>query len=276
MKLIHSRKISGSIALLLLVLAFSSCGINSNLMFKIPKGSESSDSTRTGNKYYQLYPKDSIPLQPKEDYRISRDDKFIFTLSSNEGQRILENMSGVNAQATVTNNNQQLEYVVRSDGKSKLPVIGDVHIEGLTVRACQDTLMKLYAAHYHNPFIQMKITNQRVIVFPGNGGDAKVVLLNNNNTTLMEVIAQAGGITERGKANSVKLMRSINGKRQVYSFDLSTIDGLIFADMIVQANDYIYIEPNPKLGREALAQAAPFVTILSSVLILFTVFNNLK
>ena len=262
--------------MLAFLLAFSSCGINSNLMFKTPKGGENASDTTGKDKYYRLYPKDSVPLQPKEDYRISRDDKFIFTLSSNDGQRIVENMSGVNAQAVANTNTQQLEYVVRSDGKAKLPVIGDVYMEGLTVKACQDTLMKLYADHYHSPFVQMKITNQRVIVFPGNGGDAKVVVLNNNNTTLMEVIAQAGGITERGRANTVKLMRSVNGKRQVYTFDLSTIDGLIFADMIVQANDYVYIEPNPKLGREALAQAAPFVTILSSILLVFTVINNLK
>ena len=57
----------------------------------------------------------------------------------------------------------------------------------------------------------------------------------------MEVIALAGGIAERGRADKVKLMRNVGGKRIVYVLNLSTIEGLKYADMIVQANDYIYI-----------------------------------
>ena len=100
-----------------------------------------------------------------------------------------------------------------------------------------------YSREYQEPFIQVSITNQRVIVFPGNGSDAKVIPLLNANTTLMEVIAQAGGITDRGKSNTVKLMRRANGERKVYVMDLSVMSGLKFADMVVQANDYIYVEP---------------------------------
>jgi hypothetical protein len=46
--------------------------------------------------------------------------------------------------------------------------------------------------------------------------------------------------------------------------------------MIVQANDYIYVEPNEQVGREAVQSAAPVVSLLSSALIIFTVFSNLK
>lgn len=261
---------------LLVLLACSSCGINSSLMFKIPKGSDAKADTSNAGKYYKLYDKDSIPLIPTEDYRISKDDKFTFTLSTNDGQRILEGLSGVGGTVANERTTQQLEYVVRPDGYAFLPVIGDVKLIGMTVKKSEDTLAKLFSAHYLNPFVQLRVTNQRVIIFPGDGGEAKVVLIKNNNTTLMEVIAEAGGISDRGKANSIKLMRSINGKREIYPIDLSKIEGLAYADMIVQANDYIYVEPHPKLGREALAQAAPFVTILSSVLVIFTVFNNLK
>ncbi len=248
----------GSLVLLLLGVG-SSCGINSNLMFKTPKGvAERSDS---------------IPLRPTTEYTISRDDKFSFTLYTNGGKRIVENMAGMN-DAQV--NPEIPEYIVRSNGTAELPIVGEVMVAGLTVQQCEDTLAKAFALEYQEPYVQVKLTNQRVIVFPGNGSDAKVIPLQNNNTTLMEAIALAGGIADRGRADKIKLMRNLGASRVVYVLDLSTIDGLKYADMIVQANDYIYVEPNEQVGREAVQSAAPVVSLLSSALIIFTVFSNLK
>ena len=273
MRISSAKKISFLLSLLAL-LVFSGCGINSAVMFKIPKGQDSkSDSLHKVNKYYKLYQKDSVPYMPREDYKLSRDDKFTFILSTNDGKKILEGMSGVSANPNAKNE-VQYEYVIRSNSLVLLPVIGEVNLVGLTVKQSEDTLTKLFSKHYLDPFVQLKIMNQRVIVFPGEGGEAKVILLKNNNTTLMEVIAEAGGIRERGKANSIKLMRSINGKREIYPIDLSTIEGLAYADMIVQANDYVYIEPNAKLGRETLAQLTPFLALLTTTFFIFNALNK--
>ena len=248
----------GSLVLLLLGVG-SSCGINSNLMFKTPKGVQERS--------------DSIPLRPTTEYTISRDDKFSFTLYTNGGKRIVENMAGMN-DAQV--NPEIPEYIVRSNGTAELPIVGEIMVAGLTVQQCEDTLAKAFAVEYQEPYVQVKLTNQRVIVFPGNGSDAKVIPLQNNNTTLMEAIALAGGIADRGRADKIKLMRNLGTSRVVYVLDLSTIDGLKYADMIVQANDYIYVEPNEQVGREVVQSAAPVVSLLSSALIIFTVISNLK
>lgn len=264
-------------SIVMLLFIFTSCGVNSNLMLKIPKESEPKpDSLKTvQEKYYKLYAKDSIPLLPREDYRMSIDDKFTFNLSTNDGKNILEGLTGVtvgNAGGGVSQN----EYLIRTDGKTVLPVIGEVSVFGLTVKQAEDSLKKMFSKHYLDPFIQLKVTNQRVIVFPGDGGQARVISLKNGNTTVMEIIADAGGISARGKAKDIKLIRYIDGKRVIYPIDLSSINGLIYADLYVQANDYIYIEPNPNLSAEILRQTAPIVAILSSVLIVFTIVNNLK
>lgn len=271
------RKNKSIFGLLLVVLLLTtSCGVNSNLMFKIPRNSEAkSDSTQQkDDKYYRIITQDSIPRFKREDYRISYDDKITFTMSTNDGQRIVEGLSGVGTAGQAAGNSN--EYIVRSDGFVQLPVLGDVKLLGLTIKQSEDTLVKLYDKHYLNPFIQLRVTNQRVIVMPGEGGDAQVVTLRNNNTTIMEVIAEAGGISRRGRAKSIKLMRLVDGKREIYPIDLSTIDGLVYADMIVQANDYIYIEPNPRLGREALAEFTPYIAILSSFTIVLSLINNFK
>ena len=236
----------------------NSCGINSNLMFKTPKGVEE----RT----------DSIPLRPATEYKISPDDKFSFTMYTQNGEQILRNMAGV---ANVNLGNQTQEYIVRHDGTAEVPVKGTIRVAGLTVHQLEDTLAQLYYREYQNPFVQVHLTNQRVIVFPGSGGEAKVVPLQNNNTTLMEALALAGGVADRGKASHVKLMRTDGQTRVVYVLDLSTIDGLKYADMIVQANDYIYVEPAERVSSEVVQTAAPVVQLISATFLIITVFLNL-
>ena len=230
-------------------------------MFKTPKG--------------VVEQKDSIPLRPATEYTISVDDKFTFELFTKDGEDIINGMAGI---LKDRDEQRTFEYVIRQDGSADLPLIGSVHLAGLNVHQCEDTLAKLYeeSKGYIQPYVQLKLTNQRVIVFPGSGSDAKVVPLQNNNTTLMEVIALAGGIADRGRADKVKLMRNVGGKRVVYVLNLSTIEGLKYADMIVQANDYIYIEPTEQLTKEVVERAAPIVSLLSSTLIIFTFINNLK
>jgi polysaccharide export outer membrane protein len=263
-----------SIGILLFI--FSSCGINSSLMLKIPKESEPKpDSLKTlQEKYYKIYDKDSVPLLLKEDFRMSIDDKFTFTLSTNDGKNILEGLTGTGEGAAGGAN--QNEYLIRTDGKTVLPVVGEISVLGLTIKQAEDSLKKLFSKHYLDPFVQLKVTNKRVIVFPGEAGQARVIYLKNNNTTLMEIIADAGGIASRGKTKDIKLIRYIDGKRVIYPIDLSSINGLIYADLYVQANDYIYVEPNPNIAAELLKQTGPIIGIISSVLLIFTFVNNIK
>jgi polysaccharide biosynthesis/export protein len=239
------------------------CGINSNVMFKTPKGGD--------------FQYDSIPLRPVEDYRLSPDDKITFTLSPNNGEKLVESISGTGDQLRQDLRNSMItDYIIKSNGFVNLPIIGDVQLAGLTVKQSEDTLKKLYANQYQSPFIQLRVTNQRCIIFTGLGSDAQIVPIQNNNTTLMEVIALAGGIPARGQAKSIKLMRRVNGKREVYLIDLSTIEGLKYSDMIIQGNDYIYIEPNPELARGMVKELSPIVGLISSTFIILSVLNIIK
>lgn len=215
---------------------------------------------------------DSIPLKPSEEYKLAVNDKISFTLTTKNGEKLIDRQVLENN----GNTSKEIEYIIKKDGYAELPIIGNVLLKGLTIQESEDILESKYALSYKAPFIKVTVTNKRVIVFPGNGSDAKVVLLSNPNTTLMEAIALAGGITDRGKAKSIKIMRKVGEERLIYKVDLSTLDGLMYADMIVQGNDYIYIEPSNQISREVLQEVTPILTILSSAVILITVLTNLN
>ena len=244
----------------------NSCrNINSNILFKIPKGDE--------------FQYDSIPLEPKEDYILGSGDRFNFVFGTNDGEKIIFNQSGVlNGNEGVQNQNnfniQQnrntLNFLVRQDGTANLPLLGIVPVAGYTITQLEDTLKTLLSKNYINPFVMIRLINQRVIVFPGKG-DAQVVYLQNTNTSLLETIALAGGIRDEGRANSIKLMRRSKNGREIYKIDLSTIKGLKEAEMIVQSNDYIYVDFKPRFASSFLMEITPWLSVLTTALLTYTI-----
>ena len=149
--------------------------------------------------------------------------------------------------------------------------------KGLSIREATEYLEQIYADYYVKPFVYMLVTNKRVIVFPGNGGSAKVLNLVNNNTTVIEALALTGGISEDGKAYKVKLIRNLeNQPPKVYLMDLSKIEGIAVGNTVVLAHDIIYVEPRYRLARTLVAEITPVISLISTTFLLYTLTTRIK
>lgn len=243
--------------ILVVALGLSSCTINRNLMFK------------THTDFVFDIPDDSA----KTEYRISPNDILLFRLFTNEGARLLEPTTGENNRFLALND---LYYPVELDGMVELPEIGRMHVTGLTTTELQTILEEKYRSLYNGPYAIVQVMNNRIMVFPGSGARAKVVPLSNRNTTLIEALALAGGIDERGDASKIKVIRREDSKYKVYKINLATIDGIEGANLIVQANDIIYVEPVPEIASEVFRDLSPFVSLVSGLALIYAiVFGNI-
>jgi polysaccharide export outer membrane protein len=167
-----------------------------------------------------------------------------------------------------------MTYLVKPDGLVELPELGDIRLEGLTIEEAEALLEDAYTSFYNEPYVVIRITNNRVFVFPGEAGRATVVPLVNMNTTLLEVLAMTGGIAARGNASNVKLIRKTEKGRDVYKMDLSVVKGLDDANMVVQAYDIIYVEPMPQLVRETTESLTPITSLISTLTVLYAFVLN--
>ena len=250
----------GLIIISLLLIGFSSCRVlHPNVIMKTPKG------------YKFALPSDSV----SPEYKIQPNDIMDFRIFTNDGFKLID-LTSLNTANAAINVNSAIEYIVEFDGKIKLPMLGRISIAGLTVRQAEFMLEEKYGLYYIKPFILLKIQNKKVYVFSGGSQNAKVVPLLNDETNILEAIATAGGISEEGKAYRVKLLRGNIKNPQVFLFDLSTIEGIQSAGMTLQSNDIIYVEPLPKFARNAIAEIAPYLSLFSSLFIIFTYSRNLK
>lgn len=242
---------------LLALVFFTSCKIiQPSLMLKTEKDFQFSKFS------------DSLIL---ENYKIAPNDELSLRVFANDGFKLID----ITTQANANVARNTIDEIVDYEGMIKLPLIGRIKISGLTLRQAQAFLEKEYESQYIKPFIQLRIINKRVIVFPGTVGSARVVNLVNNNTTLFEAIAMAGGISTDGKAYRIKLIRrtSPEDKPEVFLIDLSTIEGIKAGNTTVLANDIIYIEPRPRFGQKVLQEITPYLSILTTSLTLFYLFK---
>lgn len=215
---------------------------------------------------------DSFPKVADTQYVIAKDDIINFRLMANNGIRQVDivgaqemNTAARSPASTGSSVNGQ-EYTVEYDGTVKLPVIGRFHIAGLTQRSAEDTLEKLFSTLYKDPFVQIAVTNRRVIVFPGGLGTAKVVPLTNQNITLFEALALSGGIDPDGKAYKIKLIRGNLKRPYVFLIDASSLETIQSADLVLQADDIIYVEPLDRPLRAFTRDVAPWIAIVTGTL----------
>ena len=206
------------------------------------------------------------------EYKIARNDQVEYRITSNNGYRLVD-IKDIN----MINNRSELTAYVESDGFVKFPLIGRVKLEGLTLQEAERRVEELFSKFYVDPFVNIKVSSKRVIVFPGNAGQAKVILLPYNNMTLLEVIALAGGISDEGKAYNVKLIRNENGqqnKSYIYKMDLSSIQGAQIGKLVVQAGDVIYVEPFNRPLVLLNKEVTPLLTLMTTLfLLVFQVVN---
>jgi len=249
--------------MLVVTMAFSSCNINPSVMFKVPKGYDYSTDQTIGN----------------VEYKIASNDILGFSVYTNDGFKLVDMTTSVESVSSKIgssmNSSYASQFLVEPDGQVKLPIIGKIKVAGLTVREAEKMLEQQYATFYNKPFVLLKVSNRRVLVFPGSGGAGKVVNLENENTTLIEALALAGGITNTGKARKIKLIRGDLRNPKVMLINLSTVEGIKQSNLLLQANDIIYVEPVPRYSQEVLTQITPIVGIITSLALIYSIAKGL-
>ena len=166
-----------------------------------------------------------------------------------------------------------LQYLVNNDGDIDFPVVGTVHVAGLTKDQCEDLIkskVKPYLAESENPVVTVSMSSYRVTV-AGEVTSPKVVPVSTEKMSVLEALAQAGDLTIYGRRDNVLLIReNADGQKEAHRLNLNDANIINSPYYYVQQNDYIYVEPNStKAKNSAIGQSTTlwfsFVSIMTSV-----------
>ncbi len=225
-----------------------SCGsYKQNIMFTIPEGFEPA----------HLSPE---AVNAIRDYRIEQNDYLNIDVFSNNGERLIDPNPELSKNPVAEQRDRdQLKFLVDSNGKVKLPLINEIHLEGLTLRDAEVNIQNAYAKFFKDPFVTVNFQNKRAVLLGASGG--QVIQLTSPNIKLTEVLALGKGLDNNAKANNIRILRG----DEVFVVDLSTIEGYRTGNISIQPGDVIYIEPIRRPFSEGLRENGTLLSILVSL-----------
>ena len=138
-----------------------------------------------------------------------------------------------------------LSYVIDINGNINFPVLGFVHLAGLTRLQAVEFLQKELEAYVQDVVVNIQLMNFKYTVLgqvkaPG----VQSVPVGTERLTILEAIAKAGDLQITGLRNNVLLVRETNGQRVEYRLDLTSKDLYQSPAYYIRQNDVIYVEPN--------------------------------
>lgn len=203
----------------------------------------------------------------ERNYVIQRNDYLKLDVYSNKGERLIDPNPELTSGSTTQNENNKLRpnYLVDLTGIAKFPMIGEIKVEGLTLRQAEEVIQKEYEKYFKEPFAVLTYANKRVVVLGAPGG--QVIPMNNQNMNLTEVLALAKGIDNNSKAQNIRVMRD----DQVFVIDLSTIEGYRSSNLLIQPGDIVYVEPIRRPVSEAFRDYAGIISLTFSIVSLIIV-----
>lgn len=211
----------------------------------------------------------------EKNYIIRPNDLLELRVYTNKGERIIDpNYELQIQQGQMRREENQQSFIVLDDGTVKFPMVGQVKVAGMKLIDAESYLETKYNDFYKESFVKLRYLNKRVIVLGAPGG--QVIPLESENISIIEIVALAGGIDERGKAHNLRLIRGDLHEPEVYLIDLSTVHGMRTSMMDAQPGDIIYIEPMRKVATEAARDFMTIFSIFVNAVTLFTLIYTLS
>lgn len=145
-------------------------------------------------------------------------------------------------------------YLVDNDGNINFPVIGHMHVQGMTKSQCQDMIREKllpFMAATENPIVTVRMSSYRVTV-TGEVNRPGVIPVSTEKMSIVEALAQAGDLTVYGKRDNIMLIREDEtGQKKMVRLNMNDANLINSPYYYLQQNDIIYVQPNSVKAKNA-------------------------
>lgn len=186
------------------------------------------------------------PAIPAPELKMQKEDRLsIQVLSENA-----ELSAPFNTMLTITDLTNQtakqpmLTYVVDREGNIDFPVLGKLHVEGLTLKEIESLIASEIVArgYIKSPVVNAELDNFQVTVIGGAGGGIQQI--SGHSYNLIQAIARINATNnEQINIKEVTVIRTENGVRTAYAVNMQKKDLFESPVFYLQQNDVIYYKP---------------------------------
>lgn len=237
-------------------------------------------------RYLQDMPTYGMPINESLEATVAPYDELRILVMSNTGKddELLKPFNAVQSMGQIGSyggSSNMSGYLVDSEGNIQFPVLGKLHVQGLTRLQLQDTIAAqlIRNGQLKDPLVVARFLNFKVFMLSSSGG--KVISVNNERCTFLEALAMAGGLDWYTRRDRIGVMREVNGKRVIHYLDPRSTE--IFNDefFVLQQNDIIFTEERPyKFFNSNLNTVLGFISsitgLATSAVAIYSIFKIFK
>jgi len=199
------------------------------------------------------------------EYKILPQDRLDVVLYKDPNQeQVASNVLGLSM--------NQNGILVDTQGNIVLPLIGKVHVAGLSQTEAADRITARYKKYLNTPSVYLEVLNKRLFVL-GEVKNPGVIKIDKEKMTLFEALAFAGDLTDSAVRNNILIISNARDGMHIRSVDLTNFDTMNYASLMLRPNDIVYVQPSGwkefKVATNDITPifstittiAAPFVTL---------------
>ena len=154
---------------------------------------------------------------------------------------------------------------VDKNGNISFPIIGDVHVAGLTSYQAKELIKTMADKYFKDTDVQLRFANFQITVL-GEVVHPSTFTVPNEKVSVLDAIGMAGDLTIYGRRENVLVIRENNGKKELCRLDLNNSEIFKSPYFYLRQNDVVYVEPNKSKAIQADAEQTRVITIAASVL----------
>lgn len=201
----------------------------------------------------------TVQIANVKNIRILPDDKISVLVNSRDPLLSnLFNLPYVTRQLGAIDNRSSYSqglsgYTVDTEGNIDFPVLGKVHVAGLTRSEIAAKIKGELEGQnlVKDPVVTVEFLNLTVSVL-GEVQRPGRFSIDKDRVTILDAISMAGDLTIQGKRENVLVQRETDGKTTLYRVDLTKGSELYASPVFyLQQNDVVYVEPNAMKARQA-------------------------
>jgi len=167
-------------------------------------------------------------------------------------------------------------YMVDIDGNIRFPRLGIIHAEGLTKRQLADTIVSKIT-DLENPTAVIRFLNYRLTVL-GEVGHPGTFIIPYERVTIFEALGLAGDIPVTGQKDKVRVIREINGDREIGTVDLTSKNIFESPYYHLQQNDVVLVDVKKNKVKQTdqaltLGRIAFALSLVTTLAILYNIFK---
>lgn len=180
---------------------------------------------------------------------IEPENELIITVNSKVPEASVQfNLPYTNTVPSGTKNTstppQQQTYVVDESGNIEFPVLGKIHVAGMTTYQLKDYLVSQIDKYVKDPMVNVRLMGYSISVL-GEVNRPGTVTTHDDRFSILNALAEAGDLTDYGKRDNILVMRRAeNGDIQYARLNLHNSNITQSPYFWLQNNDVVVVEPN--------------------------------